>query len=219
VPIKSTNDVETPIRRSTWLVRGRNVTRTILLARHGTHDEVGHVLSGRSEIGLNEEGYAQVAALVDMVQDTKLASLHSSPRRRTLETAAPVGARMALPIVTAAALDEIDFGSFTGRSFAELDGDQDWELWNSARVTARCPGGESMREAVDRASSYLFSREPDAYPLMAVTHCDIIRGLVAAVTSGDLGSLLSIDCDPGSITTLRACDGRVELLSLNVGPH
>ncbi len=33
-------------------------------------------------------------------------------------------------------LDEIDFGTFTGRSFADLDGDPDWRTWNEDRANA-----------------------------------------------------------------------------------
>jgi ribonuclease H / adenosylcobalamin/alpha-ribazole phosphatase len=194
------------------------VTRTILLARHGTHAEVGHVLSGRSEIALNDRGHAEAAALAGMLEGREIASIHSSPRRRTLDTAAPIAVRLQLPIVTAPALDEIDFGAFAGRRFADLDGDPAWTVWNSARAHARCPGGETMGEAVGRAADYLFGQPPAAYPLLAVTHCDIIRGLVASIVDGDLGSLLSLGCDPGSLTTLRSDGDTVEVVALNVLP-
>ena len=74
-------------------------------------------------------------------------ALFSSPRQRTQETAAPIAATLGLPVQTVAALDEIDFGTFTGRNFADLDGDPDWHRWNAERGSVRCPEGETMVEA------------------------------------------------------------------------
>jgi ribonuclease H / adenosylcobalamin/alpha-ribazole phosphatase len=195
------------------------VSRTILLARHGTHAEVGRVLSGRSEIALDDRGWCEAAALAEMVGGMAVASLHSSPRHRTRQTAAPVSARLRLPLAIAPALDEIDFGTFAGRAFAELDGDRDWQAWNGDRARARCPGGETMAEAVARAAAYLTGQPADAYPLLAITHCDIIRGLAVQATGRRFDDMFAIACDPGSLTTFRlAAGGQVELVSLNLRP-
>ena len=115
----------------------------ILLIRHGNHPEVGRVLSGRSEIALDAKGVAQAEALAAMLGDMPLAAIHSSPRRRCRDTAAPIAALAGLEVAADLALDEIDFGTFMGRSFAELDGDPDWRRWNAERDAARGPGGAS----------------------------------------------------------------------------
>ena len=116
----------------------------------------------------------------------------------------------------APALDEIDFGAFTGRAFAELGGDPDWARWNAERATARCPGGETMDEAVERAARYLAALPPEACPALCVTHCDIVRGLVARQLGLGLGSLFAFDCDPASRTTVQiADDGGWRVVALN----
>jgi ribonuclease H / adenosylcobalamin/alpha-ribazole phosphatase len=38
----------------------------IFLARHGTHAEVGHILSGRSDIRLSADGVRQAERLADL---------------------------------------------------------------------------------------------------------------------------------------------------------
>ena len=62
--------------------------KTILLARHATHAEVGQVLSGRSEIALSDAGRAEAADLAAMLAKAPVTAIYSSPRRRTQETAA-----------------------------------------------------------------------------------------------------------------------------------
>lgn len=192
--------------------------RLIILARHGAHAEVGRVLSGRSEIPLSSEGEREAAALARAAQDVGLASLHASPRRRTQQTAAPVATALGLPVTTAPALDEIDFGAFSGRSFDALAGDAAWQLWNAARDTARCPGGETMAEAVARAQAYLAALPAAQTPALCVTHCDIIRGIVANVLGVSYAKMFALDCDPGSLTTLAVEGEAWRLVSLNLRP-
>lgn len=192
--------------------------QTIILARHGSHDEVGRILSGRSEIGLNDAGHAQAAAIARALAVVPLRSVHSSPRRRTRETAAPAARDHALGLIRADALDEIDFGRFTGQTFAALERDHDWHAWNARRDEARCPGGETQAEAVARATDYLCAIPAAAMPALCVTHCDIIRGLVAAIRGGGFDRLWEMPCDPGSLTELVVKGDELRLVSLNRRP-
>ena len=100
------------------------------------------------------------------------------------------------------ALDEIDFGPWTGQRFVDLDGTPTWDRWNSARATARVPGGESMSEAVARARDFV-KRVDAAGTSVFVTHCDIIRGLLCWRDGQSFGHLFDYDVPPGSITELR----------------
>lgn len=189
-----------------------------MLARHGTHAEVGHVLSGRSEIGLGMRGHAEAAALARRLADVPLASIHASPRRRTVETARVVANGRDIAMQVAPALDEIDFGAFTGRSFAALDDDPAWRRWNAERGSARCPGGETMAEAVARAWHYLDALTIQDTPALCVTHCDVIRGLVAQLLGIDANRMFAFDCDPGSITTIAIEGAGARLMTLNERP-
>ncbi|SDA30922.1 histidine phosphatase family protein [Sphingomonas sp. NFR15] len=192
--------------------------RIVILVRHGTHAEVGQILSGRSEIALGAGGRAEAAALATALDGTPVASLHVSPRRRARETATPFAARRALTADIAPALDEIDFGAFTGRAFADLDGDPEWFRWNAERATARCPGGETMAEACARAERYLAQLAPDGFPALCVTHCDVIRGLVVQQLGIGFERLFALECDPASRTTIDLDSGRVIALNERVRP-
>lgn len=190
------------------------MARTILLLRHGQHDEVGHVLSGRSEIVLNAPGIAQARAAATLLAATRLAAIHSSPRMRCRQTADTIGA----PVHVTPALDEIAFGAFTGRRFAELDADPGWQRWNVERDTFRCPGGETMREATDRALTFLIGLPNDDRTTLCVTHCDIIRGLVVRALGLSFARMFALPCDPGSITRMTIDDSGLRLVTLNALP-
>ena len=183
--------------------------------RHGQHDEVGRVLSGRSGIALNAAGRAQAEALAGWFENARPASLHSSPRRRAIDTAMPLAGQLGLAIARAPGLDEIDFGEFAGRSFAALEADPAWQRWNGDRMSARCPGGETMAEAAARAWAYLRTIEAAQTPAVCVTHCDVIRALVAQLLGLGFNAMFSFDCDPASITTIELDDGWARLVTLN----
>jgi broad specificity phosphatase PhoE len=176
------------------------MARSILLARHGHHEEVGRVLSGRSNISLDRQGRAEAETLARLLAPRGVTRIVSSPRARTRETAAVAAEALGLPVAVEAALDEVDFGDFTGRAFAALDGDPDWQRWNGERGSARCPGGETMGEAVARAVGFVAGCGEGV--TLCVSHCDVIRGVVAHYLGLPLERIFSLGCDPGSVTTL-----------------
>lgn len=68
-------------------------------------------------------------------------TVYVSPLSRAAETASilfPGAAQIAVP-----ALREMDFGSFEGRSFRELEHDGCYRAWVEGGCAGRCPGGES----------------------------------------------------------------------------
>ena len=189
------------------------MARSIMLARHGHHQEVGRVLSGRSDISLDQQGRAEAGALAGLVASRGVTRIVSSPRARTRETAAAVAAALALPVEIAAELDEVDFGDFTGRAFAALDRDADWQRWNAERATARCPDGETMGEAVARAVGFVAGCGEGV--TLCVSHCDVIRGVVAHYLGLPLDRIFSLGCDPGSVTTLSLQGEGAVVVALN----
>src|SRR5215218_4462404 len=122
----------------------------LFLARHAQHSEVGRVLSGRSGIALSGEGREQSRRLAGLCARRGIREIQSSPTPRACQTAELIADALALSVERIDALDEVDFGGWAGRSFAELDQDPLWALWNSERDRHTPPGGESMAIAVQR---------------------------------------------------------------------
>lgn len=191
----------------------------IHLVRHGAHADAGRVLTGRGgDDGLAPAGAAQAAWAADRLAAQSIVRVETSPQRRTRETADVIAAACGVQPIVAARLDELDYGRWTGRVIAELEGDPDWAHWNVARSQARTPGGERMTDAVARAVTHLDALGAEDWPgaIVCVSHSDIIRGVVAHYLGLSLDRMLAFDVDPGSITSLVVGDWGGQLLSLNV---
>jgi broad specificity phosphatase PhoE len=149
-------------------------------------------------------------------------ALYSSPLERATETAEVLGRALDLPVVVEPGLNELDFGAWTGRSLSELDGDPVWRSFNSARERTRIPGGELMAEAVDRAVEAI-SRMERAHPeglIAAVSHGDIIRGVLLRTLRLSLDEIHRIEVAPASVSTLETWNGTPgRVLSINWRPE
>ncbi|MCZ0962410.1 histidine phosphatase family protein [Paracoccus benzoatiresistens] len=188
------------------------------LVRHGAHDDLGTWLSGRTrDIALNTAGRDGTVALAQRLAERGVTTITTSPRRRTAETAAILGQGLDLTPVPSDALDEIDFGAWSGARFADLNGDPAWQHWNAARGTAPTPGGETMGAAVARAMAHLDGlAERGGGPVLCVSHCDVIRGMIAHVLGLSLDNILRFEIAPASVSwVMTHGQGRAHVLTIN----
>jgi ribonuclease H / adenosylcobalamin/alpha-ribazole phosphatase len=134
-----------------------------------------------------------------------------------METAAAIGRATGLTPVAIEALDEIDFGTWTGRRFDALEGDPHWDEWNSARASARPPGGESMDEAAGRIAGHAarLAAEHAEARIALVSHCDMIRALVARCLGLTLDNLLRFEIAPASVSRIEVAPWGARVVSLN----
>jgi ribonuclease H / adenosylcobalamin/alpha-ribazole phosphatase len=195
------------------------VTSQILLIRHAAHSHLGGILSGRTAgISLSAEGRLQAVRVAARCAAFGIDRLESSPVQRAVETAEAIAATgEGLRVDIVPELDEVDFGEWSGRSFADLAGDPRWHSWNSARETAVAPDGESMVQAQLRAWDHIASTASScaARIIAMVTHCDIVRGVIARVLGLSLDHILRFDVDPGSISRLAVGPWGAKVLSVN----
>jgi ribonuclease H / adenosylcobalamin/alpha-ribazole phosphatase len=195
------------------------VTSMILLIRHAAHAHLGNVLSGRTPgVPLSIEGHSQAERLARHLEGTELDALHASPVQRAHETAQAIAAnRAGLNIETVSALEELDFGDWSGRAFVELAGDPHWETWNSARETATAPNGESMAQAQARAWDHVQHAAAAApeQTIAMVSHCDIIRAVIAKVLGLSLDNIHRFDVGPASISRLVVGSWGARVLAIN----
>jgi broad specificity phosphatase PhoE len=194
------------------------MTLNLILIRHAAHVELGRTLSGRRrDIALSQDGLQQAEIVADLLAVEPIAAVYSSPRERAWYTARELADRLGHRVVAADGLDEVDFGDWTGRSFDALEGDPGWDEWNSARSIARPPGGESMEEAVARAVAEIaaIASEHRGQTVAAVSHCDIIRGLIAFYLGLPIDNLLRFDIDPASVSRLVIGEWGARVASMN----
>jgi ribonuclease H / adenosylcobalamin/alpha-ribazole phosphatase len=199
------------------------VHATIILIRHAAHAHLGQVLSGRVPgITLSQAGQEQARRLAQRLGGTRIDRLQSSPVQRAQETAAAIAAAQpGLSVESVAALDELDFGDWAGRRFAELSADPRWATWNADRASAVAPNGESMTEAQARAWAHVWAtaQEHGGGTVAMISHCDIIRAVVSRVLGMSLDGVHRFEVDPASVTRLHVGPWGARLVSLNEGVH
>jgi Fructose-2,6-bisphosphatase len=173
-----------------------------LLIRHGKHDGPEGVLLGRTDAaGLSDEGREQIRRLGVFIARPQVDLIYSSPRRRCAETATELAVALNAAVEIDEALDEIDYGAWTGRSLKELEGDPAWLAWNEQRDFVRIPDGERMRDVQIRILRHLqcaAAVHPDAR-IVIVTHAEVIRAAVLAERRLRFRQWSEIEVEPGSV--------------------
>jgi broad specificity phosphatase PhoE len=192
---------------------------TFLLIRHAMCDPVGRSIAGRTHgIHLNDAGRAQAERLAARLAGVALDAVYSSPRERAIETAEPITRSRACRAVVVDALDEIDFGRWTGNTLRELDDDDEWARFNSLRSVARIPGGEQMLDVQARSLSALEvmrRAHPDGR-CAVVSHGDVIRGTVAHFAGIPVDLMMRLEIAPASVSVLRITEREVGIHGVNL---
>lgn len=191
---------------------------TFLLVRHAAHDWLGRGLAGRlGNVSLNAQGWLQAEALVGRLDGRPIHAIYSSPQPRTTQTVAALAGRRRLKVQVMPAFDEIDFGDWTGRDFASLEGDPQWRDWNEHRGSALVPGGEAFAQVQQRAVQgieQLRQRHPER-TVLVVSHADVIKAIAATALGMSLDLLERFEIAPASLSVLEAGDGWVQVKLLN----
>jgi probable phosphoglycerate mutase len=189
---------------------------TIHLVRHGAHVLPPGVLAGRLPgVALSDEGREQALRTAErLARFGGIGAVQCSPLERTHETAGIIADRLGLTPDSADALLEIDFGNWTGRSFEELDREEDWRHWNHFRTGTRPPGGETMLEAQARALRHVETLTPESATVL-VSHCDVIRAVLTHWLGMPTDLLLRLEIAPASISTVEIGPWGPRILRIN----
>ena len=184
------------------------MVRTIHLVRHGHHGMLSHRLCGRMPgVQLDDLGCRQMSRCAEMILE-RPAAIQSSPQRRAQQSASILAWRFGVPVEIAPEVDELDYGEWTSRTFADLEADARWHRWNTRRSTSCPPAGESMRALQRRIVRHLelLRRVEVDGTIVIVSHAEPIRAALLYYSRVPLANFLSINVDPASISTL-AVDG------------
>jgi broad specificity phosphatase PhoE len=152
----------------------------VLLARHGqTNDNREPIrVQGFTDTPLNDTGRRQAAELAERVAGDGIRSLWASDLSRARGTAEIVGARIGLTPSLDERLREAFRGRWEGHRFIDI-ARQEPELyaaWLRAGEDFRFPGGESLREQLDRVTAALEEIHRSAeLPALVVCHGGSIR--------------------------------------------
>lgn len=121
----------------------------IRLLRHGeTEYNRDWKFLGQTDLPLTKEGAADLFACREKVK-----RVYTSGLTRTMQTAQilfPGAEYIAQP-----ELNEMDFGTFEGKSWIELKEDPDFQTWIESERFGQCPGGEGRGEFSERVCNAL----------------------------------------------------------------
>lgn len=194
----------------------------ILLIRHGSTDLLGRVLYGRMPgVHLNAEGCRQAQRLAQRLKENyKLAEVVSSPLERALETARFIANAQGLDVSIDEDINEIDFGSWTGRAFSDLLGSDEWKKYNKLRSTANPPEGEFMMEVQTRAWNTVerivaqHEQAEDA-TVAVVSHGDVVRALLMLLLGMPLDYIHRLEVAPASLSEILVGSAYPRVLTIN----
>lgn len=190
-----------------------------LLIRHASPEYPEAALAGRLPgVELSARGREEAKALAASLGRLPLNAVYSSPRERARQTAAPLAESLALETSVEADFDEIDYGEWTGKTFAELDSLAQWKRYNSLRSAARIPGGEPFLDVQRRMVAGL-ERLRDRHPEGAAaifTHGDPIRAAIAFYAGIPLDFVLRLEVGRGSVSMLSLTAEGVRIVCLNM---
>ena len=195
---------------------------TFFLIRHASCDGLGQRLNGRTPgVHLNEKGRREAAQLAERLAEARITAIFSSPLERAQETAATIASRLNISWRTDDALNEIDYGDWTGKTFQQVRGLPEWQQLNACRCSTQIPGGENMRQVRLRARTAIdrFRKLSADGTIALVSHADWIRAAVSEYTRVSLDLLKDFQVDPASVSVMRVEDWGATILRWNdTGP-
>lgn len=188
------------------------------LVRHAANDLIGRVIAGRQPgVSLNATGRAQAERLGRRFQSETITAIHCSPQDRTRETAEPIAKRLGLDIEIVSALDEIDFGEWTGLPLDELGRRHDWRRWNAVRSDSRAPGGETMLEVQARVVGHIekLGEQGADGAYILVGHADPIKSALLYYLGAPIDFVRRLEIAPASISAVELGGHEPRLLFIN----
>jgi ribonuclease H / adenosylcobalamin/alpha-ribazole phosphatase len=193
-----------------WSAPGGPVT-TLVLVRHGATSLTAEKrFSGglaSSNPGLTDEGRAQVREVADWLAPIAEAVdvVVSSPVRRTRESAEIVAERLGSPLVEEPGFAEMEFGSWDGLTFAEVQEQRpdEIEAWLGS-LDVGPGGGESFREVEKRVLDELgrLLESHAGKTVVVVSHVTPIKTLVAHAVEAPLSALFRMELSTASVSVV-----------------
>ena len=178
----------------------------VLFVRHGQTPTTGATLPGRAPgLHLADKGVAQAEAAAQRIAALdSVAAVYASPLERTRETAKPIAQALKLRVRQSLGLIECDFGRWTGKKLDDLRKKPEWKQVQRYPSGFRFPRGESFAEMQSRALDTVH-RLVAAHceeTIVAVSHADVIKAIVASATGTHLDLFQRIVVSPCSITAI-----------------
>jgi probable phosphoglycerate mutase len=192
---------------------------TILLIRHAANDVMATRLAGRLPgVHLNDLGRRQAADLSGALASLSLRAVYASPLERAVETATPLAISRQLVVQLEPGLNEVDYGSWQGRTYKSLRRLRLWQTLLNDPSAIRFPGGGTPQEAQQIAVAALERIAAGMQPgefAACITHGDIVRLAVAHYLNMPLKEYHRLCINPASVTVVRLNESQPRVVRIN----
>ena len=194
----------------------------IYLVRHGESvANTQSIYQGQTyDTDLSPLGKKQVEALADFAKGLELTKLFASPLKRTLKTAEAVQRIVDLPLYTDQRIIETSHGQWEGKhkdiiikTWPDI-----YKKWLKFPSAVKFPDGEHFLDTQKRVVAWWDSVKDEDGDILAVTHDNIIRILVAKVLNMKLNRIWKFHLQPTSLTLIDSGD-YPRLVYINESKH
>jgi len=196
---------------------------TIHLIRHAEVEaRYQGIFGGRIDMNLSPRGELQARALADYLPARKCDTIYASPMKRVQQTLAPARAAMLRPPITLSDLYEVDFGAWTGLTFAEVKArfDQDAHHWLRQLDAGAIPDAENItryRQRIDACLQEILRNNPGK-AVGVFCHGGVIRMLLALLLELPFAEMDRFEIEYASISTVVIKPDRARLQLLDFSP-
>jgi broad specificity phosphatase PhoE len=173
-------------------------------ARHGEVEEkwVGAFI-GKTDVPLSDLGRHQAAAIAAYLEDAPIDAIVCSPRKRALDTAAPLAKAKGLKLDVRPAFAEMDFGAWDGLFWPDIVAKDSAgaERWMKHFMTDAIHGGESGLAFSERVRDGLARvlEEFKGRSVAVVGHSGVSRAILAATIAKPYDETFAFATDYGSV--------------------
>jgi broad specificity phosphatase PhoE len=188
-----------------------------LCIRHGKCPHIGNFIAGRmSGIHLNIEGITEVEHLSEYLKNIEISKVYSSPLERARETAEIICTKKNIEFEVSEALNEVDYGAWSGKTFGELSTIPLWHEFNKNKSLIRIPEGEMLVEIESRVSVFVEKIRKNNLGIVAlVSHGDPIKCLIAHFAGISLDLIGRIEINTASVSVLMLDDFDAHIVCIN----
>ena len=181
----------------------------IYIIRHGqTELNNAHVLQGRSDYPLNENGIAQAREVGQWLMEQGIAFSHvySSPLKRAIQTAELIAPEK--PVVIDERLIEMDYGPYEGMDLNN-PAPEIATFFNDFVNTPSPEGMEPLSKIVQRTGAFLEDIKELPGNILILTHAIAMKGALEYLTPDSNGSYWSKHIGNCAVYVADNIDGRI----------
>ncbi len=180
------------------------------------------VFGGRIDMALSPRGHRQAAALAAHLRQVALDALYASPMKRVQQTVAPMLVNGSPRPTILPELREIDFGDWTGLSWAEVEKRYGVSAfsWLEQLEAEAMPGAEcakALRGRLEPPLRQILARHA-GQQVAIVCHGGVIRMLLSMLLEWPLPRFSAVEINYASITRVAVSEGESCLRLLNFIP-